>query len=166
MEATTLHEGIISFLDANKVLYRVVKHEITKTSEDSARERGEPLGCGAKALVMRSSTKGTISFCVLVVPADCTINKKLAKKALGVKDLRFASADELATIVGVPSGAVPPFGEPFINLPLIADLTVGVRYPNVAFNAGSLTDSVIMAAEDWERLAQPRRINLCGVEEI
>jgi prolyl-tRNA editing enzyme YbaK/EbsC (Cys-tRNA(Pro) deacylase) len=43
---------------------------------------------------------------------------------------------------------------------LFADERIGVEYPRVAFNAGSLTNSIIMAAEDWQRVAQPQRLQL------
>jgi len=55
---------------------------------------------------------------------------------------------------------VPPFGEPILPFELIADTAIGTVHPHVAFNAGSLTDSVIMLAEDWARVAQPRRLPL------
>jgi Ala-tRNA(Pro) deacylase len=151
-----LHEQLLAWLKDAGVAHRVVTHEVTPTSADSARARGVPLGCGAKALVVKADD----AFRLLVIPADRKLDSKLAKKSLGVKDLRFATAEELAAIVGLPPGAIPPFGEPLLRLPLAADLDVGHRFPDVAFNAASLTASVIMAGADWERLAKPRRVAL------
>jgi Ala-tRNA(Pro) deacylase len=131
-------------------------HEPTPTSADSARARGVPLGCGAKALVVKADG----AFRLLVIPADRKLDSKLAKKSLGVKDLRFATPDELAATVGLPPGAIPPFGEPLLRLPLAADTDVGTRFPEVAFNAASLTASIIMSGVDWERLAKPQRAAL------
>jgi prolyl-tRNA editing enzyme YbaK/EbsC (Cys-tRNA(Pro) deacylase) len=48
---------------------------------------------------------------------------------------------------------VPPFGEPIVPLPLVADLGL-LANDRVAFNAGSLTDSIIMSAEDYRRVAK------------
>ncbi len=34
----------------------------------------------------------------------------------------------------------------------------------IAFNAGSLTDSIIMQVADWERLARPQRFHFTLVD--
>jgi prolyl-tRNA editing enzyme YbaK/EbsC (Cys-tRNA(Pro) deacylase) len=53
---------------------------------------------------------------------------------------------------------VPPFGQPVLPFDLTADVSIGRDYPTVAFNAGSVTDSIIMAAADWDRIAKPSRL--------
>jgi prolyl-tRNA editing enzyme YbaK/EbsC (Cys-tRNA(Pro) deacylase) len=40
---------------------------------------------------------------------------------------------------------------------LFADAAVGAAHGRVAFNAGSLTNSIVLAAADWEALARPKR---------
>jgi Ala-tRNA(Pro) deacylase len=154
----SLHARLLEFLRAEGVPFRLVEHAPTLTSADSARERGEPLGAGAKALLV----KGDDIFRLLVLPADQRLDSSLAKENLGVKSLRFATAAELEAIAGVPSGAVPPFGAPLLPVPLFADPEVGRAFPNVAFNAGSRTSSIIMAAADWEQVARPARVALIG----
>jgi Ala-tRNA(Pro) deacylase len=135
------------------VEFREVEHEPTYTSAESAAARGEELGVGAKALLLQAD--GT--FCLFVVPADQRLDSRAVKRELGVKRLRFATADELRELTGLVPGAVPPFGEPILPFALYADTSVGARSNKVAFNAGSLTVSIIMAASDWEAVAQPRR---------
>lgn len=156
MHPSSLLDRIVEFLRGQSVPFRLVEHPPTLTSEDSARERGEPLGTGAKALLVKADD----SFRLLVIPADARLDSKLARKSLGVRDLRFATAEELDKIVGVPTGAVPPFGEPLVPLTLTADNGVGRAYGKVAFNAGSRTTSIIMATEDWERVAKPQWVAL------
>jgi Ala-tRNA(Pro) deacylase len=152
----SLHDRLLEFLRAENVAFRHIGHPPTLTSEDSARERGEPLGTGAKALLVKTDD----AFRLLVISADQKLDSKLARKNLGAKSLRFATAEELEQIVGVPPGAVPPFGAPLLPLELVADVGVGKSFDKVAFNAGSRTASVIMAATEWERVAKPRRIAL------
>ena len=152
----SLHDQIVAQLKNAAAPFRLVTHPPTRTSEDAARERGEPLGCGAKALLVKADG----AYRLLVIPADRKLDSKLARKNLNVRELRFATPDELAAVIGVPPGAVPPFGEPLVPLPLFADPDVGSRYPQVAFNAASLTTSIIMAAADWERVAKPHRVPL------
>lgn len=150
---TTLHDQLVAWLNQTGVAYRLVTHPPTPTSADAARARGEPLGCGAKALVVKADGH----FRLLVIPADRKLDSRLARKNLGLRELRFASPEELAATVGLPPGAIPPFGEPLLHLSLMADVAVGVHFPQLAFNAASLTASIIMAAADWESLAKPER---------
>ena len=83
--------------------------------------------------------------------------QKPIRRQLGVRRTRFATVEELHELTGLVPGAVPPFGEPILPFELYADESVGVVTDKVAFNAGSLTNSIIMAASDWEKLARPNR---------
>ncbi len=151
MSEDTVHARLLRHLTASGISFRHVEHPATFTSEDSARERGEPLECGAKALVVKADDR----FHLLVIPAPRKLSSKLARVALGAKQLRFATADELLALTGLVPGAVPPFGEPVLPLPLTADHEVGTLHPRVAFNAGSREHSVILDALDWRTLARP-----------
>jgi Ala-tRNA(Pro) deacylase len=135
------------------VPFRELTHPPTPTSEDSARERGEPLGVGAKALLLRTDD----TFRLFVLPADRKLDSAAVKRHLGVKKLRFAAAEELLEQTGLVPGSVPPFGQPILPFELFADEAIGVRFDRVAFNAGALTVSVIMAAADWLTVARPQR---------
>jgi len=152
----SVHERLVRHLVAAGVSFRQVHHEPTPTSADAARARGEPIGCGAKALLLKTGEK----FRLFVLPADRKLDSALVKRQLGVDRLRFASKEELLALTGLVPGSVPPFGEPILPFELIADVAIGSVYPHVAFNAGSLTDSIIMSAADWARLAQPLRLPL------
>ena len=153
----SVHQRVVDALRAAAIEFREVQHEPTLTSAASARARGEPLGVGAKALLLKCD--GT--FRLIVLSADRKLGSKLVKQALGVKDVRFATREELLVLTGLVPGSVPPFGEPILPFPLYADHDVGVRFPRVAFNCGDLCRSVIMAAADWEKVARPQRI-ACG----
>jgi Ala-tRNA(Pro) deacylase len=97
-------------------------------------------------------------FMLFALPGDRRLDSASAKRQLGVGRLRFATQSELLELTGLVPGAVPPFGPPILPFDPVADVTVGVAYPNVAFNAGSLTDSVMMPSAEWERLARPARM--------
>jgi prolyl-tRNA editing enzyme YbaK/EbsC (Cys-tRNA(Pro) deacylase) len=71
--------------------------------------------------------------------------------------VRFATAEELRELTGLVPGSLPPFGQPILPFDLFADASVGVRHDRVAFNAGSLTDSIVMSAANWEAVAKPTR---------
>jgi prolyl-tRNA editing enzyme YbaK/EbsC (Cys-tRNA(Pro) deacylase) len=115
--------------------------------------RGEELGVGAKALLLRTDDV----FRLFVLPADRKLDSRAVRQELKVKQVRFATPEELHELTGLVPGSVPPFGEPVLPFELFADVAVGTRYDRVAFNAGALTLSIIMSASDWEALAKPRR---------
>ena len=159
-DISSVHERLLELLAGPGVSFRQVHHEPTPTSADAARARGEPIGCGAKALLLK--TDGT--FRLFVLPADRKLDSALVKRQLGLGRLRFASPAELLELTGLVPGSVPPVGEPILPFELLADTAIGTVYPHVAFNAGSLTDSIIMSAADWDRVAKPVRIPLTGTE--
>ena len=142
--------AIREFLKQQDVPFREVHHEPTLTSEDSARARGEDLKVGGKALLMRADDK-TLLF---VLPADRRADSAAIRRELGVKKLRFVTKEELLELTGLVPGSVPPFGQPILPFQLYVD--AGIREnERIAFNAGSLTDSIILAVSDYLRIAQP-----------
>ena len=148
-------QRIIALLEHAGIAYRRVEHGPTRTSEESAAARGEPLENGAKALLIKVDD----DFRLFVLCADRQLDSAALKRLLNAKKTRFATADELFARTGLVPGSVPPFGEPILPLELFADEEVGRRTDRVAFNAGSLTTSLVLAATDWERIAKPRRLS-------
>ena len=144
-------EHIRLLLNIAGVPFREMEHESTRTSEESAAARGEALSTGAKALLLRTDK----SFSLFVLPADRKLDSTAIRRYLGIRQMRFATPEELYDIVGLVPGAVPPFGEPILPFKLYADEAMGTVSDKVAFNAGSLNHSVIMAASDWMTVAKP-----------
>jgi prolyl-tRNA editing enzyme YbaK/EbsC (Cys-tRNA(Pro) deacylase) len=132
------------------ITFREVQHEPTLTSEESAKARGEELRTGGKALLLKTDDM----FRLFVLPADRKLDSAAVKRRFGVKKIRFATADELKEMTGLMPGSVPPFGPPVLPFELFADDAIR---PNerIAFNAGSLTDSIILATVDYLAVARP-----------
>ena len=139
---------ILELLDGEGVSYRRISHEPTRTSEDSARARGEALETGGKALLLKCGD----GFSIFVLSAALKLDSQAVKKRLGVKSLRFATAEELMELTGLVPGSVPPFGEPVLPFPLYIDESIEAN-ERIAFNAGSLTDSLVLGTEDYLRVA-------------
>ena len=146
-------ENLRDWLIREGVRFREIQHAPTLTSEESARARGEELRVGGKALLMR----GDDEFALFVLPADRKVDSAAIRRELQIRKLRFASREELAALTGLVPGSVPPFGRPILPFPLYVDLAIRAN-DRIAFNAGSLTDSMILAADDYLRLAAPERI--------
>ncbi|MCZ6612329.1 MAG: YbaK/EbsC family protein, partial [Planctomycetota bacterium] len=90
-----------------------------------------------------------------VLPATRQVDFKLLKKALAAKKVELASEGEFADrFPECEPGAMPPFGN-------LYDMEVYVAEPlaqdeEIAFNAGSHTELIRLAYEDFERLAKPK----------
>lgn len=143
-------DAIRDLLRQHGVVFREVHHEPTRTSEESAVARGEPLHIGGKAILLK--TDGV--FRLFVLPADRKLDSAAVKRHLGVKKTRFATPEELLTLTGLVPGSVPPFGRPILDFDLYVDESL-TKNDRIAFNACSLTDSIVMEMNDYLRLAGP-----------
>ncbi len=153
MAEPDVHERLRDHLLLCGATFRELEHVPTRTSEDSARVRGDPLAVGGKAIVLKVGG----AFALFVLSAARQLDSRKVKARLGVKDLRFATPEELRALTGLEPGAVPPFGRPVLPLDLYVDGSV-LGNERVAFNAGSLTRSVVMPRDDYLRAARPAAV--------
>jgi Ala-tRNA(Pro) deacylase len=133
--------------------FKEISHAPTQTSEESARVRGESLAVGAKALLLKTDD----TFRLFVLPAHLQLDSKRVKQELGARSIRFATKEELLELTGLVPGSVPPFGLPILPFELYGDTAIGDTEDKVAFNAASLTRSIVMKASDWKAIAQPKQ---------
>ena len=145
-----MHLALCTLLTREGVSYRTLHHEPTFTSEDSARVRGEDVRIGGKALVMKVGE----DFRLFVLSAAGKIDSSPIKAHFNVKKSRFASPEELLRLTGLVPGSIPPFGKPLLPFAVFVDPSI-LDNERIAFNAGSLTDSIIMSVDDYLRVARP-----------
>ncbi len=150
-------QAIRALLVERRFEFREVHHEPTRTSEESARARGEELRIGGKALLLTADGADYL----YVLPADRKLDSTALRRWLGVKRLRFATAEELLAKTGLVPGSVPPFGPPILPAPLLVDAAIRDN-PRIAFNAGMLTDSIILSMNDYLAVAQPHAFPECS----
>jgi prolyl-tRNA editing enzyme YbaK/EbsC (Cys-tRNA(Pro) deacylase) len=149
-----MFEEIKKWLTDQSILFKQVHHGPTKTSEEAAQARGEDLSIGGKALVLKID--GSYKLCVL--SAAKKLDSVALKKHFGAKKIRFADRDELKDLTGLVPGSVPPFGKPLLDLELFLDQSI-LQNQKIAFNAGSLNDSIIMSVQDYLKVAKPVILN-------
>jgi prolyl-tRNA editing enzyme YbaK/EbsC (Cys-tRNA(Pro) deacylase) len=145
-----MFQKIKNHLESNSVQFRQVHHEPTRTSAEAAEARGEDISIGGKAIVLKVDG----SFKLFVLSASRKLDSSKIKEYFQAKKLRFASQEELLEITGLVPGSVPPFGLPITNLELYVDLSI-TKNERIAFNAGSLTDSITMKVKDYMKIAAP-----------
>ena len=143
----TIYNKIKDVLNKNKIKYREIHHKPTRTSEESAKARGESLKIGGKCLILKIDNE----FKAFVLSAERKIDSVRIKKFFKAKRIRFATSDELKDKVGLPPGSIPPFGQPVMPFPLYIDNSI-LENDRIAFNAGSLTDSIIMSTKDYLKI--------------
>jgi Ala-tRNA(Pro) deacylase len=150
----TLFETISSFLRDRNISFRTVHHQPTFTSEESAKARGEEVRTGGKAIVLKIDD----AFKLFVLSAALKIDSKKLKEYFHAKSIRFATKEELHSLAGLAPGSVPPFGRPILDFDLYIDSSI-LQNENIAFNAGSLTDSIIMTTTDYLAIANGNHIS-------
>ena len=145
-----VYRAIKSLLDENEIDYREVRHAPTRTSEESAKARGEDIAVGGKALVILVGG----AFRLFVLSAARKLDSRRIKDRFGVNYSRFATPEELLDLTGLVPGCVPPFGRPILPFDLYLDESI-LENDRIAFNAGMLTASIVMEREDYTKLIEP-----------
>ena len=150
----TILETITALLSDRNIPFRAVHHAPTATSEESAKARGEEVRIGGKAIVMKVDDR----FLLFVLSAALKVDSKKIKERFSAKSIRFASKEELFELTGLVPGSVPPFGKPVLPLDLFIDDSIA-QNEKIAFNAGSLTDSIILSTADYFTLVEAERFS-------
>ena len=117
----------------------------------AARLERIPLQVAAVVPLLRSVKDAALGYLLSV---DSPESRAAIRKHLGASRFRFATAEELLELTGVVPGCVPPFGRPILPLDLYVDSSI-LENDRIAFNAGSLTDSMIMDRATWMEIARP-----------
>lgn len=144
-------EALCSYFDENTVTYRHVQHHATYTSEESSLARGEDIVIDGKALLMKVDDQ----FYLFVLSAAKKCDSKKIKERFNAKKLRFATNDELFRLTGLVPGSVPPFGHPILPFDLFIDESI-VKNDKIAFNAGLLTESMVMQVDNYLKLVNAK----------
>lgn len=158
-------QKIKDLLDQHDVAYKTFEHEAVRTSEEAAAIRPEySITQGTKALIVRVKKKGLPKeeekqFVQIVVPGDAKFDPKKARHALDVKDIRFATPEEVSEITdGVVPGGVPPFGNVF-GIPVYIDQQC-LEHEEVIFNAGDRRYSIALKSQDLLTVVKPEVVEV------
>ena len=146
------------FLDNHQIKYVTITHSSAYTAQEVAASAHIPGKEMAKIVMVEID--GRIAMAVL--PASYRVDLHELKEATGAEQVKLACEKEFADMFpGCEVGAMPPFGnlfgmDVFVAAPLAED-------EDIAFNAGTHTELVRMAYEDFERLVNPRVIQFATV---
>ncbi len=142
-------EKIKELLDHSKVEYKIMKHELVRTSEDASRVRGADIKVGAKSMIVRSEGK----FYNFVLSAAKKIDWALLKEILKTNSISLAKPEEVLEKVDCEIGSVPPFCNIY-GLKVYCDPSL-LENEKIDFNAGLLDTSIEMKSQDWVEIVKP-----------
>ena len=138
------------FLDSNNIQYVTISHSPAYTAQAiaaSAHVSGKEL---AKTVMVK--VDGKIAMAVL--PASYQVDFALMKEAVGAKQLELATEAEFKDLFSeCEVGAMPPFGNLY-HMQVFAAAKLA-EDDEIAFNAGSHTELIKLAYQDFERLVKP-----------
>ncbi len=140
-----------AFLDEKGIRYVSIIHSRAYTAQEiaaSAHIKGKEL---AKAVMVKVDGK----MAMAVLPASHRVSFDLLKGVTGAREVVLATEEEFKGLFpDCEPGAMPPFG----NL-WGMDVFVAARLADdkeISFNAGSHTELMKLAYDDFERLVAPK----------
>ena len=144
-------EQLKKYLDGHGVKYVVIQHSKAYTAQEIAAIAHIPGKELAKTVMVKIDGR----MAMAVLPASYRVDFDLLKEAAGAQTVVLAEEGEFqAMFPSCEVGAMPPFGnlygmEVYASAKLAED-------DEIAFNAGSHTELIRLAYQDFERLAEPR----------
>jgi Ala-tRNA(Pro) deacylase len=147
---------VTEHLERSGVPYEVAEHPRAVTSMAEARA----LGITADEVVTTVVLITDQGPALVVIPASCRLDLRLAREAIGDHAARLASEDELQQSYSeCELGALPPLGSLLGGAPVFVDPEV-LEHDTVMFAAGTKTQSIKARSADLFRGAQVRVIPL------
>ena len=142
---------VIKYLKAEKVKYKILKHDTAYTAQEVAASASIPGDQLAKAVMVKLD--GEMAMAVL--PASYYVDFNLLKDVTGEGNVRLASETEFKDMFpDCEVGAMPPFGNLYNLTVYVAKVLT--ENEQIAFNAGTHTELIQMSFRDFEHLVHPR----------
>lgn len=143
------------FLDSHNVKYVSITHSRAYTAQEVAASthiRGKEF---VKTVVVKLDGKMALA----VLPATRKVDLDALKQAAGAHKAELAIEQEFQYMFPeCETGAMPPFGNLY-GMDVYADTSLR-EDEEIAFNAGSHTEVIRMAYQDFERLVNPKIANI------
>lgn len=151
----TISKRLKEYLDENGIEYSVMTHEAVYTAQETAAAHGVTGWQVAKSVVLCCDGE----FLLVVLQAPIYVDLDLVRDVLVCDDVRLATESEMEELFpGVELGAESPFGNLY-DLVVYVDSGLA-ESPEIVFSAGTHTATIRTRYEDFERLVQPRVIDV------
>jgi Ala-tRNA(Pro) deacylase len=147
-------EKVRGFLMERGVEYHTAEHRLAYTTAETAEAGHVPGHEMAKPVLVMADGR----LAMAVIPGDRQLDLGRTGEVLGAEEVRLASEDEFApAFPDCEVGAEPPFGSLY-GVPMVVD--DGFDEADITFNAGTHTDTMTMAFDDFLEVTTPKRGSL------
>lgn len=145
-------------LDENGVKYEAIPHQRDYTAMETAAHTHTPGAEFAKAVIVR--VHGELSMAVM--PSHHMLDLERMSAALGGAEVELASEDEFEDLCpDCEEGAIPPFGNLYGVAVYVSPALA--EHEAITCVAGHHAEAIRLAYRDFERLVQPKAIDLSAV---
>lgn len=139
------------YLDRQNIKYVSIQHSPAYTAQEVAASTHVPGRDFAKTILVKVEGK----MAMLVLPATRKVVLSDVRDLLGVDKAKLATEEEFKSLFpDCETGAMPPFGNLYGMDVYVAPSLAAEK--EIAFNAGTHTDVIKMAYDDFERLVSPK----------
>ncbi|HWB53951.1 MAG TPA: YbaK/EbsC family protein, partial [Tepidisphaeraceae bacterium] len=146
---------IREFLDGSAARYTTINHTSTHTAHETAAASHIPAWKMAKTVIVSIDDR----LAMAVIPANKDLDLPALRRQTGAREVRLAYEAEFADrFDGCQLGTVPPFGNLF-GMETFIDQNL-LQRNEIAFSAGTHTDSIVMRTGDYERLVWPKALKI------
>jgi len=137
-------------LDRNKIKYEAKAHQRVITAQEVAQVEHIPGRELAKTVVVRKGKE----FFLFVLPAPRQVDFSQLRKMFSAHDVALATEAEFRGLFPDSElGAMPPFGILY-GMRTYVDESLK-KEGEIAFNAGTHTDTILMSRVDFEKIVKP-----------
>ena len=141
---------IHQWLKEQNVQYRSLVHSPRFTAQEVAQASHVTGYEMAKVIVVKADER----YVMTVIPAARRLDLDRARVALDAREIELAVEREFGPLFpGCEKGAMPPFGNLY-GLEMRVDRSLAA-YPEIAFNAGSHTETLAIPWSEYARIARP-----------
>jgi Ala-tRNA(Pro) deacylase len=149
-DAMPVRPTVQEFLRVADVEYTVLPHHRAQTARQEAAAAQIPVSNWAKVIIVFADGEPIQA----VVPADCDVDFGRLAAVIGVPHVRMATEEEIDWLYpDCETGAMPPLGPLYRQL-VFLDRRL-TEHEDIAFNAGTFEDAVVMRLADFRALARP-----------
>ncbi len=148
-------ERLRNFLNQRNARYLIVQHSPAYTAQEIAEASHIPGGVFAKTLLVCLDDEPAL----VALPAPRRLALDALARAVGVQRAELAAeADMRRLFPATEPGTVPPFGHLY-GLRTLVSRDLASR-GEIAFNAGSTTEVMVLRWPDYLQLANPELVDL------
>jgi Ala-tRNA(Pro) deacylase len=142
-------ERLETFLQERGVAFEVQRHPIAYTAQRVAASEHLPGELLAKVVMADAGGRMTM----FVIPAPDHLDVDKARHVLGTEVRILREREFTAAFPDCDPGTMPPFGNLY-GVPVYSDNVLG-RNRTIVFQAGTHTETMSIAYEDFARLVEP-----------